>query len=184
MLQANKWLATDDYLMLDGPLRSTSHQDFAAAAAAGGPAGPFGYDDGRYGSYDGQRARYTASPLPARRRSRPGGYGGGGYYGRSRSVDPEGYFSLAPGQDDDDWEGAYEADYPHSYVPGRRQRAGRMTWDDEGADEPPMRDERPVEDMETLLGRILLHRYVHKLIESACRCQHLSLPEQRRCCYC
>jgi hypothetical protein len=203
LLQVSKWLASDDYLVLDGPLRSmpaaadlpwSMQGGYSAAAAYGGCACSYG--DAR-GCSDGQRGRNTASPCFA-----PGGgayrfrssqqqqqwqqFGGG--YGRSRSMDPEG------GQP----EGQQQQQQQQRWQQGRhwqdfRDRAGSMDWDDdEGGcgvgegEEGPWQDdddevddgadgegqhggwcdggsaalleERRLEDMESLLGRILLAR--------------------------
>lgn len=146
----NKWLATDDYLMLDGPLRTSGNQNFAAAAAAAGSE-PYGYDDSRF---DARRARFTASPTAPRRQSRPlGGY-------RSRSFDRD-YYGYAQGRDDDGWDGTYRDEYPHSYVSAGQRGAAYMDTEGNEMDEPaaqlPEEYQRPLEDMEQLLGRILLH---------------------------
>lgn len=153
-LQVSKWLATDDYLMLDGPLRTMSNQD----PAGGYNSTPYANDDGRYGSYDAQRGRYTSSPNFVRsRRGRTGSYGAP-YFSRSRSVDPD-YYGWAQGQDDYGWYDEQQNKHQQDHVLGRQQDGIDMECNDvEQQQEADLQLQRPLEDMESLLGRILLQR--------------------------
>lgn len=189
--QVSKWLAGDEYLVLDGPLRSSGGAPdpaWALQGSGGSYNAPTGYGYGSYddarGCSDGQRGRNTASPCfgPSGGYARYRGssqqqqrqYGGG--YGRSRSMEAEGAGQAR-------WQA--QRGY-HDF----RDRASSMDWEDEeggcgGEDEQEeagpwgddeegceggwgggwcdggagLLEERRLEDMESLLGRILLHRW-------------------------
>eukprot|EP00883_Tetradesmus_obliquus_P013441 jgi/Sobl393_1/6391/SZX78464.1 len=189
--QVSKWLAGDEYLVLDGPLRSSGGAPdpaWALQGSGGSYNAPTGYGYGSYddarGCSDGQRGRNSASPCfgPSGGYARYRGssqqqqrqYGGG--YGRSRSMEAEGAGQAR-------WQA--QRGY-HDF----RDRASSMDWEDEeggcgGEDEQEeagpwgddeegceggwgggwcdggagLLEERRLEDMESLLGRILLHRW-------------------------
>jgi hypothetical protein len=188
--QVSKWLASDEYLVLDGPLRSMANPGDAGWSLQGGgssynaPAayGYGSYDDAR-GFNDGQRGRNTASPCfgPSgssyrfRSSQQKQRQFGGNNYGRSRSMDVEGCYAAFGRSEQQRWQ--QQRQYQDF-----RDRGGSMEWeDDEGygveEEEGPWCDddegeaggwcdgdaalleERRLEDMESLLGRILLHRW-------------------------
>jgi hypothetical protein len=194
--QVSKWLASDEYLVLDGPLRSMANPGDAAWSMQGGsssynaPAayGYGSYDDAR-GFNDGQRGRHTASPCfgPSgssyrfRSSQQQQRQFGGNIYGRSRSMDTAVCCAASGRGEQQRWQQQRQ----HQDF---RDRGGSMEWeDDEGCygeeeEEGPWGDddegggqaggyaggwcegdgalleERRLEDMESLLGRILLHR--------------------------
>jgi hypothetical protein len=186
----SKWLASDEYLVLDGPLRSMANPGDAAWSMQGGSSsynaayGYGSYDDAR-GFSDGQRGRNTASPCftpSARFRSsqQQQRQFGGNNYGRSRSMDPESCYAFGRAEQQRWQQRRQYQDF--------RDRDGSMEWEDEegccdGEDEEgpwgdadegegqaggygggwcdgdaALLEERRLEDMESLLGRILLHR--------------------------
>lgn len=147
--------------MLDGPLRSMSNQDFAVAAGGSNPAvhGTYNGGDGSYGS---ARGRYTTSPSFSCMR-RPD-YGRYPYAGRSRSPDSD-YCDWALEHPNDGVYGGCHYDYARRRGMNRHRPAEfDMDWqEDEMVAHDQQQNEgwqidRPLEDMETLLGRILIQR--------------------------
>jgi hypothetical protein len=170
-------------LVLDGPLRSNARSggDLAWSSHQAQPGYGFAssYDDARACS-DGQRGRNTASPCfaPGYRSSQQQRRRHFGGYGRSRSTDAEGWqqqgWQRHQGQQYQDfrdragsmdWEdeegncGGEDDDEEGAWHEGDEDGADGGyggAWCDGGGG--ALLEERRLEDMESLLGRILLHR--------------------------